>query len=284
VQEGALLPNFVIVGTMKGGTTSLYHYLRQHPEVFMPEAKELHFFVAEKNLSRGLDWYERNFAGAEGAVAVGEASPDYTRYPEHDGVPKRMAEVLPDTRLIYVLRDPVERIRSHYLHDLARGRERRPIEEAVPGNPHYVDPSRYALQIEQYLEHFSSEQLLLLRSEDLRADRAATLRRVHEFLGVDPGWTAPEQEQEFNASSAKAAPNPLMRAARRVPGASTLRRLAPKPVIAAERLLGRSRTPLDADAAALTDELRERLVAELAEDQARLRGYLPAGFRAWPLG
>src|SRR3954447_530769 len=102
-----MLPNFVIIGTMKGGTTSLYHYLRHHPQVFMTETKELHYFVADKNLSRGLDWYERNFAGAGDAVAVGEASPDYTKYPIHADVPKRMADVMPWARLVYVIRNPV---------------------------------------------------------------------------------------------------------------------------------------------------------------------------------
>jgi hypothetical protein len=278
-----VLPTFVIIGTMKGGTTSLYHYLRAHPQVFMTETKELHYFVAEKNLSRGLGWYERNFASAGDALAVGEASPDYTKYPIHPGVPKRMAETVPDARLLYVIRNPVERIRSHYLHDVARGRERRPIAEAVPGSMHYLAPSRYALQIEQYLEHFPREQLLVLLSEDLRNDRAATLRRVYRFLGVDPDWEAPDQDLEYNATGAKATPGPLMRAARRIPGASRLRRLAPGQVTAAERLLGRSRQRVDVDAGRVTPELRQTLIADLAPDLERLRAYMPAEFDAWSL-
>ena len=278
-----MLPNFVIIGTMKGGTTSLYHYLRAHPQVFMTETKELHYFVAEKNLSRGLGWYERNFAAAGDALAVGEASPDYTKFPIHPGVPKRMAETVPDARLLYVIRNPVERIRSHYLHDVARGRERRPIAEAVPGNMHYLAPSRYALQIEQYLEHFPREQLLVLLSEDLRNDRAATLRRVYRFLGVDPEWETPDQELEYNATGAKATPGPLMRAARRIPGASRLRRLAPGQVTAAERLLGRSRQRVDVDAGRVTPELRQTLIADLAPDLERLRGHMPEEFDAWSL-
>ena len=83
-----MLPNFLIIGTMKGGTTSLYHYLGQHPEVFMTATKELHYFVAEKNLTRGASWYESNFRDAGAARAVGEASPDYTKYPLYRGVPR----------------------------------------------------------------------------------------------------------------------------------------------------------------------------------------------------
>ena len=278
-----MLPNFVIIGTMKGGTTSLYHYLRQHPQVFMSETKELHYFVAEKNLSRGQAWYERQFAAADGALAVGEASPDYTKYPEYLGVPQRLARVVPGARLVYVVRDPVARIRSHYLHDVARGRERRPLTEAVPGNEHYLAPSRYAAQIEQYLEHFPRERLLVVVSEDLRDDRAATLQRVHRFLGVDPDWSAPEQEREYNTAGSKAAPSLLMRAARRVPGASRLRLLAPARVEALERRLGRSRRALDTAAAELPEDLRRSLVAELTPDLHRLRRYMPEGFGLWGL-
>jgi hypothetical protein len=283
MRRSSMLPTFLVIGTMKGGTTSLYNYLRDHPQVFMSTTKELHYFVAEKNLSRGNGWYERNFRDAGDAVAVGEASPDYTKYPIYQGVPQRIAETMPGVKLIYVLRDPVERIRSHYLHDVARGRERRPIGEVVPGNVHYLAPSRYALQIDRYLEHFPREQLLVLTSEDLRTDRRATMRRVHEFIGVDADWSAPVQEREFNGIASKAAPGLLVRAARNVPGASRLRLLAPRQVMAVERLLRTSKRPVDVQAGTISDELRRRLVDELAPDLERLRSHMGDGFEAWGL-
>jgi hypothetical protein len=278
-----MLPTFLIIGTMKGGTTSLYNYLRGHPQVFMSATKELHYFVAEKNLSRGTAWYERNFSDAEGAVAVGEASPDYTKFPTYQGVPERIAATVPGAKLIYVLRNPVHRIRSHYLHDVARGRERRSISQAVPGNEHYLAPSMYALQIEQYLNHFPRHQLLVITSEALRGDRSATMRCVHDFLGVDAGWSAPVHEQEFNAIAAKTMPGLLMRAGRHLPGAARLRLLAPGPIMAAERLLGTTRRPVDVDAGAMSEDLRRRLVDELAPDLDRLGGHLGPGFDAWGL-
>ena len=278
-----MLPTFLIIGTMKGGTTSLYNYLSGHPQVFMSATKELHYFVADKNLVRGQRWYERNFRDTDGAISVGEASPDYTKYPIYPGVPARIANTMPGVKLLYVIRNPLDRIRSHYLHDVARGRERRPMSEAVPANLHYLAPSRYALQIEQYLEHFPREQMLVITSEALRSDRGATMRRVHEFLGVDAEWSAPVQQKEFNSIAAKSAPSPLLLAARRLPGASTLRLRAPGPVAVAERLLRGPRRPVDVEAATMSEEMQRRLIDELTPDLERLRGHLGHGFDAWGL-
>jgi hypothetical protein len=190
------LPTFLIIGTMKGGTTSLYHYLRQHPEVFMPERKELNFFVdgyagppidppEERNWSRGIKWYERHFAGAERERAVGEASVNYSRYPTYPGVAERIAAVIPAANLIYLVRNPIDRVFSHYLHDRANGRERLPFHVAVRRDERYLAPSRYAAQLEQYLRVFSSDQVLVLKTDDLLTRRAGTVRRVLEFIGVN---------------------------------------------------------------------------------------------------
>lgn len=278
-----ILPNFLIVGAMKGGTTSLYHYLRVHPEVFMPETKELHYFVAEKNLRRGIGWYERQFRNAGNAIAVGEASPDYSKYPIHRGVPERIADLIPGVRLIYVIRNPLERIRSHYLDDLARGRERRPIGEAVSGNEHYLAPSRYALQIEEYLKYFPRKRLLLMTSESLRDDRGAAMRRVHDFIGVNSDWSTPVQEREFNSTDKKTAPGPLLLAARHIPGAARLRLLAPRQVKAAERIFGTTKRPVNMEAGTIPMELERELIGELSPDLTRLRSHMNDDFDAWGL-
>jgi hypothetical protein len=278
-----MLPNFLIIGAMKGGTTSLYSYLRAHPEIFMPPTKELHYFVAEKNLRRGAGWYRRQFRGAGDAVAVGEASTDYTKYPLFRGVPERIADLTPRVRLIYVVRNPLERIRSHYLHDVARGRERRPIGEAVSGNEHYLAPSRYAMQIEEYLKHFPREQLLLVTSEGLRNDRRATMRRVHDFIGVTSDLATPVQDREFNSAAQKTAPGRLLLAARHIPGAARLRLLAPRPVKAAERIFGTTKRPVDLQAGTMSPGLARELIGELEPDLTRLRGHMDEDFDAWGL-
>ena len=278
-----MLPNFLIIGAMKAGTTSLHHYLSAHPEVFMSRTKELHYFVAEKNLRRGRGWYQRQFREASEAIAVGEASTDYTKYPLFRGVPERIAGLLPDVRLIYIIRNPVERIRSHYLHDVARGRERRPIGEAVSGNEHYLAPSRYAQQIEEYLEFFPRERLLLVTSEGLRKDRRAVMHRVHNFIGVNSDWSTSVQDHEFNATGQKTAPSLLLRAARHIPGAARVRLQFPRQVIAAERLVGTTKHPVDTHAATMSDALEQELIGELAPDLARLRSHMDEDFDAWGL-
>jgi Sulfotransferase domain len=210
------LPTFLVIGTMKAGTTSLYQYLRAHPNVFMPAIKELNYFVDGLNWRRGLQWYRAQFARAPTtAFALGEVSPSYTMHPLHGGVPRRIAQQLPNVRLIYVLRDPVDRIRSHFQHNVTTQTERNPTEKVVLENPVYVDCSRYALQIEQYLDYFSPEQMMIVASDNLQADRKATMRRVFDFLGVDSGFVPPNLDQDFYRSQDRTSYPPWVASIRR---------------------------------------------------------------------
>ena len=290
------LPNFVVVGAMKAGTTSLYHYLRPHPQVFMPKIKELDFFAEDMNWKRGLDWYCHQFAGApREATALGEASTVYTKFPRYQGVAERMARVVPDVRLIYVVRHPVDRIRSHYEHRVASGAETAPIEVAVFDNPIYMDYSRYALQVDQYLEHFPREQLLIVSSEELRHHRESTMRRVYDFLAVDPEYLAPTLSQEFYKTGQRRTYPPVVWSIRQ-----GLKRRFPQTKRAKELVDSlasrRRRVPVRSDAAIddcerpssstdptqeLSDEARSRLDDLLRDDVARLRRHMTATFDGW---
>jgi hypothetical protein len=199
--EPGRLPNFLVIGAFKSGTTSLFEYLRSHPQVYMPEAKELGFFVAEHNWGRGLGWYRDQFRPAGAALAIGEASPAYSCHPLYAGVPARIASTLPGARLVYLVRHPVARMRSHYLHRVANGYEDRPFRRAVLETPAFIELSRYATQLERYLDYFDRAQILVVSREALLSDRRRTVRRVFEFLGVDPAWLPPNVEQELNASA-----------------------------------------------------------------------------------
>lgn len=185
-----MLPNLIIIGGMKCGTTSLHYYLGLHPEISMSCEKELNFFIAERNWGRGVDWYASHFGGP--AKIHGESSPRYTNYPFEDGVPERMHAVVPGARLIFLVRDPIERIISHYVHWCALGRETRTLEDALAGldGNAYVTPSRYSAQLEQYLRHFPRSQILIVDSEDLLRRRGETLRVIFRFVGVDDAFTS----------------------------------------------------------------------------------------------
>ena len=289
------LPNFVVVGAMKAGTTSLYHYLRPHPQVFMPKIKELDFFAEGMNWERGLDWYRHQFAAApREATALGEASTVYAKFPRYQGVAERMERVLPDVRLIYVVRHPIDRIRSHYEHRVASGAETAPIEDAVFDNPIYIDYSRYALQVEQYLEHFPREQLLIISSEELRHHRESTMRRVYDFLAVDPEYVAPTLSQEFYKTGQRRTYPPVVWSIRQA-----LKRRFPQTKRAKELVDSlasrRRRVPVRSDATIddsvrpsstdrtqeLSDEARSRLDDRLRDDVCRLRQYMTDTFDGW---
>jgi len=269
-----VLPNFLVIGAAKADTTSIYHYLRAHPQVFMPETKELNFFVGNDGWPKGTSWYERHFDAAGDAVAVGEASPNYTKYPLFPGVPERVAKLMPDVRLVYLVRHPIERFRSGYLDEVRRGRQRNPIETTLDSNPGYLAASRYAMQIEQYLEYFPRDQLLVVTSEDLRRKRAATMRVVHEFLGVDDAAPATLID-EFNQTEGKRMLRPLARRVRRLPGARAGARLVP----GVSRWLGTR--PLDPGRAEISPSFERRLRDLLRDDVRRLRGYLGENFDGW---
>jgi hypothetical protein len=199
--KGAL-PNLVVIGAQKCGTSGLHYHLSLHPEVWMSRPKELNFFIEERNWTRGPDWYRRHFDAR--AKVRGESSPNYTAYPQHIGVPERMRSLVPDAKLVYIVRDPLERIGAHWVHNFAKRREKGSLEATlIHRNTSYVVRSQYFMQLQQFLRHFPQEQILVLEQNELRLHRADTLRRVFEFIGVDPGFNHPHFERERHQTSRK---------------------------------------------------------------------------------
>jgi hypothetical protein len=275
-----MLPTFLVIGAMKAGTTSLHAYLKAHPDVFMAEPKELEFFVEGKNWERGVEWYESCFASSGGAAARGEASTTYTKHPFFPGVPERIKQVLPDVRMVYVVRHPIRRMVSQYLHHVAEYGERKPAAVALLTNPMLFALSDYATQIERYLEYFPREQMLIVTSEDLHDRRADTLHVIFGFLGVDDRWTPPNLGEKHHRTEDKPAPTLLSR----IPA---LRRLADRPSTPPpiarrlRRLTTRHIAPESVEVPAEAEaELRERLRPSIA----RLRAYMPPGFDGWGIG
>jgi hypothetical protein len=204
-----MLPNLLIIGAGKSGTTSLHSYLAAHPEVSMSETKELRLFVRDDWRER-LDWYAAQFGSAK---VRGESSPGYTMYPYRASVAERIHEVAPEARLIYVVRDPVERAIANYIEWVSQGYENRPIDHALtdtadPANPHLCG-SQYATQLHRYLNQFSLSQILVLDQWSLLNERQVTLRAVFEFLGIDPDFESPAFSEKANTRRDKVAYNRL---------------------------------------------------------------------------
>jgi hypothetical protein len=214
-RSARMLPDFLILGGQRCGSTSLYTMLGEHPQVMEASHKEVHFF--DNNHLRGEDFYRRVFplrahaAARErylgNRVVTGEAT---TYYLAHPAVPERVAALLPEARLIAILRDPVDRAHSHYQLSVRAGREPLSFEEALAAEPQRLagehqrlleDPSyrgyahryhsyrtrgHYLEQLEAWWEHFPPRQLLVLRSEDMFAEPAAVYRQAAAFLGLEP--------------------------------------------------------------------------------------------------
>jgi hypothetical protein len=195
------LPNLVVIGGAKTGSTSLHHYLGRHPDVFMARGKEVRFF--SDHFEKGAGWYRSHFRDA-GAFAIrGETSPQYTAFPQVGGVPERMHGLIPDAKLIYIVRDPLARMWSHFafVTPVSDPEEFRRALTPLETNP-FVAGSRQGWQLEQYLRYFPLEKILILSNEELRRDRRATLARVFRFLGVDETFYSGDCELELNVSTA----------------------------------------------------------------------------------
>lgn len=199
---GFRVPDFFVVGAPKAGTSSLYHYLAQHPDIFVSDPKEPHFFynrsspgspvLGEKDLGGYLGLFE----GAPRGTVAGEAS---TSYLWLANAAREIKEIQPQAKIIAVLRDPAHRAYSHYLHQLRDGRGTKSFEEALGeetgrirrGEWHglyYADVGMYAGQLERYLGTFGRESVRVYLFEDLARDAGGVARDAFSFLGVDPSF------------------------------------------------------------------------------------------------
>jgi len=222
------LPDFLIIGAQKGGTTSLYNYLQAYPYIGSAARKEVHFFDRRSNLNKGLSWYRGHFPTRveqyftqrlrQQAFLTGEATPEYLFLPH---IPEQVARVLPHVKLIVLLRHPVDRAYSQYQHAVVQGHEIRSFEEAINAQEAslaeeqasilqdedyehytymqhcYLMRSIYIDQLQRWIHLFPREQFLILKSEEFYADPAITLKQVLGFLNV------PTSEVELRKSEYK---------------------------------------------------------------------------------
>jgi len=205
-----LIPNFLIVGASRSGTTSVHHYLSKHPDVFLAPTKELRFFDRAQNYDRGLDFYRSQFTGWSGQRVVAEAWPPYFfrgitfdsegnhRYDDEDDAPRRIRESLPEARIFITLRNPAERAYSQYWKNRAQQREpaptfRRAIEDELAGqrSPQttgmcWLYKNRYSVHVGRWLELFPMSACHVVVFEEWTADPGSMLGTLADFLDIDP--------------------------------------------------------------------------------------------------
>ena len=200
-------PDFLIIGTQRGGTTTLHSLLSAHPDIFMPEEKEVHYF--DLNYEKGIEWYTAKFPDQPGDTKgiSGEASPYYLFHPH---VPARVAKDLPEVKLIVLLRDPVDRAYSNYMLERKRNAESldtfsqavamesmrtKGDEEKMKLDPYhdgndfqrysYMKRGLYGQQLQRWLTYFPKDRFLLLKSEEFYADPKKILTRIYDFLNIE---------------------------------------------------------------------------------------------------
>jgi hypothetical protein len=255
------LPNFLIIGAAKSGTTSLYHYLRQHPDIFMSPIKEPNYYTDEDDLVpnaiRSRAAYEKLFAGANGR-AIGEASVRYLNAVA--GVDRIYAD-LDGVRLIVSLRQPADRAYSSYLQRSSSGRETRRVEEALQPGSYSFETSRYYPRLRRFYDRFPREQIKVILFEDLDANPQTVLRELFCFLDVDPGFIA-DTSVRYNAG---VAPRSLFLNRLFYAGIQRFRPLVPQRLLA-KGLATRLRRPILQKPEPISPLLRRRLTEQYRED------------------
>lgn len=215
-------PTFLIPGASRSGTTALHNYLSQHPDIFLPEGKELHFFERDENYDRGLEYYESLFEGWNGETAIGESSPPYWnrgviydegeyRWQPEDDAPSRIQRAYPDVQIVLTLRNPITRLHSQYWKNVRQGSESMtPLSRALElewsgerrreNHRHcWLFRNHYPGHVRRWIDLFDRDQILFLIFENWTSDPERALNAICEHIGVEPlnEW---DLDQVTNAS------------------------------------------------------------------------------------
>lgn len=184
------LPDFLIVGAMKCGTSTLAAQLANQPGVFMADEQEINFFSDDPIYAKGLGWYEGLFADADPSDIKGEVSTHYTKLPTYPDALARIVDAVPNPKIIYMIRNPISRAVSQYIHEWSMGNMGGDIDDAFAHHPELVAYSRYAEQIEPYIERFGVENVFISSQEKLFENPDRVLKDVCAFLGYTgtPEW------------------------------------------------------------------------------------------------
>ncbi len=198
-------PDFLIIGAMKAGTTSLYRDLLENPAIYMPDVKEPNSLCRDQVLEAdGLAEYAALFEAARPSQKCGEASTTYTKLPDRTGAAERARKVIgPNLRVIYIVREPVARIISHHYHSYVTGLFGPNIDEEIHRQPSLLNYTKYAMQVTPWIELFGHENVMIVKFEEYVARRREVVAKVSEFIGVEPRPDLIDLAKVYNKSDGK---------------------------------------------------------------------------------
>ena len=277
-------PEFLIIGAMKSGTTSLYFDLRSNPAIYLPEEKEPGNLTRDEVLTEdGRAVYARHFRKARKEQLCGDASTTYSKLPEITGVPRRARRLLGnEVKVLYLVREPVSRTLSHHYHELTAGTVPANVDQAVREHPRLIQFSLYARQIRPWIESFGADRVRIIRFEDFVRDRRGIVATISDFLGVEPRWGNVDADRIHNASELAAAPRGL---AWRFSRGSAYRALIRPWLSSPVRLrIGRLLMPkAPSRPAPPTLETVDHIIERVRDDASALRGIVGSDEPLWDL-
>jgi hypothetical protein len=259
-------PDFIVIGAMKSATTTLHEQLGRQPGFFMSRPKEPNFFSDDAMHARGWAWYSALFQSAGPGELRGESSTHYTKLPSYPRTVERMARDLPRLRLIYLMRHPLDRLLSQYVHELTVGRIREDLNEAVIRHPELIDYSRYSMQLRPFLEAYGFGRVLPVFFPRLVSHSQAELERIGRFLGYPGRLEWDHSLPPLNRGRDRLRSSPMREVLVQAPVLTTIRRrVLPRPWAQSVKRFWRARIETPRLAPSLTARLREVFDVDLAQ-------------------
>jgi Sulfotransferase family len=277
-------PDFIVIGAMKSATTTLHEQLARQPGFLMSRPKEPNFFSDDRIYARGWTWYSSLFRPGHEAGLRGESSTHYTKLPDYPRTVARMVRDLPAVKLIYLMRHPIDRLMSHYVHEQTTGRIKVGVQEAVERHHELIEYSRYAMQLQPFLDAYGFENVLPVFFPRLVYHPQAELERIGRFLNHDGPLVWDTTLKPQNSGKERMRPSPIRQALVQAPVLCGLRqRVLPRtwseslkefwraqiePPVLQPELIARLRDVFDADLAQLGSWLGITLDCEAFHDTA----------------
>jgi hypothetical protein len=259
-------PDFIVIGAMKSATTTLHEQLARQAGIFMSRPKEPNFFSDDAMYARGLSWYSSIFRPAGAGDLRGESSTHYAKLPTYPRTVDRLVRDLPRVKLVYVMRHPIDRLVSQYVHEVTAGRIAMDLREALVRHPELIDYSRYSMQLQPFLDAYGFAAVLPVFFPRLVSHSQAELERIGRFLGHEGPLTWDEELKPQNRGKERLRPSPVREVLVQAPVLTTIRhRVVPRRWSQSLQRLWRARVEPPRLSPVMTARLSEIFDADLAQ-------------------